>query len=134
MRRSFVFRVLHLFHRYVCIFVRLVMVAFYGKHGESIPPIDDRLLLESATSIAEKIRKREVRIIKWNRSFYEILGCQNRRRTKKYFSKSKQKSHTFDDLEIEADFETETVNFYEFDAMRRDQSQRWTVLHVHNVN
>lgn len=57
-------RILHLLHRYFCIFVRLVEVAFYGEHGESIPPIDDRLLLESATSIAEKIRMKQVRMSK----------------------------------------------------------------------
>lgn len=59
-----VLRIVHLLHRYLCIFVRLVKVAFYGKHGESMPPIEDRLLLESATSIAEKIRLQQVRIFK----------------------------------------------------------------------
>lgn len=38
------------------------MIAFYGKHGPSVPPIDDQILLESATSIAEKIRTKEVSV------------------------------------------------------------------------
>lgn len=57
---SFIQRTLNVLHRYMCHIVRFVMVKLYGKHGESVPPIDDKLLLESATSIAEKIRTKQV--------------------------------------------------------------------------
>lgn len=57
---AFIWRILSLMHRYFCIFVRLVMVKLYDEHGPSMPPIDDGLLLESATSIAEKIRTKQV--------------------------------------------------------------------------
>lgn len=59
---SIVWNILHFLHRYFCIFVRLVYVAIYGKHGPSVPPIEDRILLESATSIAEQIRTKQVSV------------------------------------------------------------------------
>lgn len=61
---SFIWRVLNFLHRYLVIFVRLVMVKLYDEHGQSMTPIDDRLLLEPATSIAEKIRTKQVNIFK----------------------------------------------------------------------
>lgn len=54
-------RTLNALHRTVCHFVRFVMVKLYGKHGQSMPPIDDVLLLEPAISIAEKIRTKQVK-------------------------------------------------------------------------
>lgn len=60
MAEPILWRSLNFLHRCVCIFFRVINVTFYGKHGQSMPPIDDRLLLESATSIAEKIRIKEV--------------------------------------------------------------------------
>lgn len=51
---------LHLLHRFFCLCVRFVVVKVHGEHGEPMPPIDDLLLLESATSIAEKIRTKKV--------------------------------------------------------------------------
>lgn len=62
MAESKVWCFLHYLHRYFYVFIRMVLVAFHGKHGPSIPPIDDQILLESATSIAEKIRTKEVRV------------------------------------------------------------------------
>ena len=57
---SFFWCVLILLHRYFCIFVRLLYVKLYDERGQSMLPIDDRLLLEPATSIAEKIRTKQV--------------------------------------------------------------------------
>lgn len=54
---------LNLLHRFFCLCVRFVLIKVHGEHGPSMPPIDDLLLLESATSIAEKIRTKKVNII-----------------------------------------------------------------------
>lgn len=53
---------LNLFHRFVCLCVRFVLVKVHGEHGPSMAPIEDLLLLESATSIAKKIRTKKVNI------------------------------------------------------------------------
>lgn len=53
---------LNLFHRFLSLCVRFVLVKVHGEHGPSMEPIDDLLLLESATSIAEKIRTNKVNI------------------------------------------------------------------------
>lgn len=52
---------LNLFQRFLCLCVRFVVVKVHGEHGQSMPPIDDLLLLESASSIAEKIRTKKVK-------------------------------------------------------------------------
>lgn len=57
---SMVWRITNGLHRYLCAFIRLLIVLFRGERGESMPPIDDQLLLEPATSIAEKIRTKQV--------------------------------------------------------------------------
>lgn len=51
---------LNLLHRFLCLCVRFILIKTHGEHGPSMPPIDDLLLLESATSIAEKIRTNKV--------------------------------------------------------------------------
>lgn len=51
---------LNLLHRFFGLCVRFIMVKRHGEHGPSMPPIDDLLLLESASSIAEKIRTKKV--------------------------------------------------------------------------
>lgn len=53
---------LNLFHRFLSLCVRFVLVKVHGEHGPSMAPIEDLLLLESATSIAEKIRTNKVNI------------------------------------------------------------------------
>lgn len=77
----FIWRILILLHRYLCVFLRLVMVKFYDERGQSMPPIDDRLLLEPATSIAEKIRTKQVnKLVKRQNVHlivinFEIIDC-----------------------------------------------------------
>lgn len=39
---------------------RLIFKFIYGEKGQSMPAITDPILLESATSLASKIRKQEV--------------------------------------------------------------------------
>ena len=41
----------------------------YDERGQSMPPIDDRLLLEPATSIAEKIRTKQVSAVQVMNTF-----------------------------------------------------------------
>lgn len=50
---AYIFGLLQLFFRQI---FRLI----YGEKGESMPPITDPILLESATSLAKKIRNQEV--------------------------------------------------------------------------
>lgn len=49
--------------------IRFVFRLIYGQKGESVPPITDAILLESATSLARKIRKQEVSVC--NSFFYK---------------------------------------------------------------
>lgn len=44
--------------------VRCVLVLKNGKRGKSMPPVEEPLLLEPAPSIAEKIRAKQVILIK----------------------------------------------------------------------
>lgn len=52
--------VLQFLYRILVISVRFLVVRIYGRHGQVVSPVDDPLLLESATSIAHKIRTKEV--------------------------------------------------------------------------
>lgn len=52
--------VLNFVHRLICSILRFSLAKVYGKHGKSMPRIVDPLLLESATSIAGKIRTEQV--------------------------------------------------------------------------
>lgn len=47
-------------HRFLCLCIRFILIKRHGKHGSKMPPINDLLLLDSATSIAEKIRTKKV--------------------------------------------------------------------------
>lgn len=55
---SWVVRLIHLI-------ARLLFKFIYGEKGESMPAITDPILLESATSLASKIRKQEVCSVFW---------------------------------------------------------------------
>lgn len=60
---------LNLFHRFALLCVRFVMTKIYGEHGPSMQPIEDLILLESATAIAEKIRTRKLSAVGVMKSF-----------------------------------------------------------------
>lgn len=51
---------LNLLHRFMILCVRFILVKVKGEHGESMAPIENLILLESATAIAEKIRTKKV--------------------------------------------------------------------------
>lgn len=73
---------LNFVHRFLMLSVRFVMTKYYGEHGESMPPIDDLILLESATALAEKIRTKKVSCVDVMHSFIarcnqinQLLNC-----------------------------------------------------------
>lgn len=47
-------------HSLVCFVFRVIVTWIYGEKGQSMPPISDVTLLESATSLALKIRSKKV--------------------------------------------------------------------------
>lgn len=59
----------NLFHRFAMLCVRFVLVKIHGEHGPAMQPIEDLILLESATAIAEKIRTRKVTAVAVLNSF-----------------------------------------------------------------
>lgn len=69
---SFLKNVINLAHRFACIFVRFLLDYFYGK-GKSMPPIKDLTLLESATSLACKIRNKKLTSVNVCKSFIERI-------------------------------------------------------------
>lgn len=57
---SIVLVAMNFFHRFLMLCVRFVLTKYYGEHGKSMPAINDLILLESATALAEKIRTKKV--------------------------------------------------------------------------
>ncbi|XP_005176413.1 fatty-acid amide hydrolase 2-B [Musca domestica] len=57
---SFLRIVESLFFRFYTMVARLIFKFIYGEKGQSMPAITDPILLESATSLASKIRKQEL--------------------------------------------------------------------------
>ncbi|XP_017068843.1 fatty-acid amide hydrolase 2-A [Drosophila eugracilis] len=62
--------------------IRFIFRLIYGQKGESVPPITDPILLESATSLARKIRNQELSSVQVLESFIRrikevnpILNC-----------------------------------------------------------
>lgn len=51
---------IHILHRILVWIIRIVAICFYGGHGDTMPPVCDSILLDSATSIADKIRNKQV--------------------------------------------------------------------------
>lgn len=66
----------NLYHHIFCMMMRSVMVTVYGRHGKSMPQIDDSLLLDSASALAEKIRTNQV-----NRHFSFVHSNDYRKST-----------------------------------------------------
>lgn len=66
---SIILVALNLFHRFVMLCVRFCLIKIHGEHGPSMPPIEDLILLESATAIAEKIRTKKLSSVSVMNSF-----------------------------------------------------------------
>jgi fatty acid amide hydrolase 2 len=59
-------------HQMIVFIGRYVYKNFvYGEKGRKVPPISNPLLLESATSLAKKIRKRQVTSVEVMKAFIE---------------------------------------------------------------
>ncbi|XP_055921354.1 fatty-acid amide hydrolase 2 [Eupeodes corollae] len=59
-RSSFVLYLEHFFFTLITKIARLIFTVIYGKKGKVMPAITDPLLLESATSLASKIRTKQI--------------------------------------------------------------------------
>lgn len=62
-------KISNLFFRVVSIFLRFIFSLVYSQPGKKMPPIKNPILLESATSLAHKIRRKEVNIILYSISY-----------------------------------------------------------------
>ncbi|XP_067626326.1 fatty-acid amide hydrolase 2 [Eurosta solidaginis] len=76
-RCSFVGCILEVLFSFITKIVRLVFQLFYGVKGETMPAITDPILLESATSLARKIRKQEVSSVQVIESFIRRIKDVN---------------------------------------------------------
>lgn len=62
------------FHRVVCLIFRVMVTWIYGAKGKSMPPINDLVLLESASSLAHKIRCKKVKKLKFQGFFIFLIN------------------------------------------------------------
>lgn len=60
---------LNFLHRFLMLCIRFLLAKYHGEHGRVMPPINDLILLESATALAEKIRMRKVSCVDVMNSF-----------------------------------------------------------------
>lgn len=60
--KSVVMAVINVLHRLLILFIRFIVVKVHGERGASVQPITNLIQLESATSLAHKIRTGNVRI------------------------------------------------------------------------
>uniref|UniRef100_A0A1B0GQF6 Uncharacterized protein n=1 Tax=Phlebotomus papatasi TaxID=29031 RepID=A0A1B0GQF6_PHLPP len=67
----------NLIHRFIVIVVRGIMRFLFGSKGGSMPPIKDLTLLESATSLAKKIRTGKVKSVDVVKSFIDRINEVN---------------------------------------------------------
>uniref|UniRef100_A0A1L8DRV1 Putative amidase n=1 Tax=Nyssomyia neivai TaxID=330878 RepID=A0A1L8DRV1_9DIPT len=67
----------NLIHRFVVILVRGIMRFLFGAKGNSMPAIKDLTLLESATSLARKIRTRKIKSVDVVQSFIDRINEVN---------------------------------------------------------
>lgn len=57
---SLIKTVINIIHRFLIVVLRAILDFWYKGKEKSMPPIEDLLLLESATSLAHKIRVQKV--------------------------------------------------------------------------
>lgn len=74
---SFIYYIEHFVFTLLTKIGRIVFTLFYGKRGYSMPPITDLLLLESATSLAEKIRTKKVKSVEVLKAFIRRIEDVN---------------------------------------------------------
>lgn len=92
---------IRLLHGCVEVFMRCIFRLIYGRTGQKMPPIKDLILLESATSVAYKIRTKKVSSVQVLNSFIErikevnpVLNCVVANR----FEDARKEAQAADDL------------------------------------
>lgn len=73
---------LNVAHKFLVLIVRWFLRTVYGEHGQKVPPIRNLILMESATSLATKIRTRKLTSVEVMEAFIErckevnpLLNC-----------------------------------------------------------
>lgn len=80
--RSLVKTVINVVHKFLVLLVRWLSRTVYGEHGKRMPPITNLILMESATSLAAKIRTRKLTSVEVTQAFIDrckeinpLLNC-----------------------------------------------------------
>lgn len=73
---------LNVAHKFLVLIVRWFLRTIYGEHGQKVPPVRNLILMESATSLATKIRTRKLTSVEVMEAFIErckevnpLLNC-----------------------------------------------------------
>uniref|UniRef100_A0A182ITX2 Amidase domain-containing protein n=1 Tax=Anopheles atroparvus TaxID=41427 RepID=A0A182ITX2_ANOAO len=69
--RSLVKTVINVAHKFLVLLVRWLSRSIYGEHGKRMPPITNLILMESATSLAAKIRTRKLTSVEVTQAFID---------------------------------------------------------------
>ncbi|XP_041781401.1 fatty-acid amide hydrolase 2-A isoform X2 [Anopheles merus] len=80
--RSLLKTVINVGHKFLVLLVRWLSRTIYGEHGKRMPPITNLILMESATSLATKIRTRKLTSVEVTQAFIDrcrevnpLLNC-----------------------------------------------------------
>ncbi|XP_065089727.1 fatty-acid amide hydrolase 2-B [Ochlerotatus camptorhynchus] len=81
-RRTVVKTAINVGHKFLVLLVRWFLKMIYGEHGQKMPPIRNLILMESASSLAQKIRTRKLTSVEVTEAFIErckeinpLLNC-----------------------------------------------------------
>lgn len=74
---SLIKTVINIIHRFLIVVLRAILDFWYKGKEKSMPPIEDLLLLESATSLAHKIRVQKITSVQVLNSFIERIKKVN---------------------------------------------------------
>ncbi|ETN67244.1 amidase [Anopheles darlingi] len=69
--RSLVKTALNIGHKFLVLLVRWLSRTIYGEHGKRMPPITNLILMESASSLATKIRTRKLTSVEVTQAFID---------------------------------------------------------------
>lgn len=80
--RTLVKTAINVGHKFLALLVRWFLKTIYGEHGQRMPPIRNLILMESASSLAQKIRTRKLTSVEVTEAFIErckeinpLLNC-----------------------------------------------------------
>lgn len=73
-QKTVLLTIVHLIHRFLCIVARFIYQnIIYREPGNRVPPVKNLLLLDSATTLALKIRTRKVTSVEVVEAFIERI-------------------------------------------------------------